>query len=174
MCQGWTLCMYSPYQERTYNQEQTYTRCLLLVLASDSDSSSWKTQDLTIKLWGGGSLSLPLALKVFLESFYSWMKVSSWSKPDTFQSALHMLSADHWNIDGPPFPVKCVRKFRSALGGEVAYRCVYVCMYRMYNVWKLGVMKIWYNLLLNKLNVWKYGWSVGCVRVDEWTQMVPT
>ncbi len=37
-----------------------------------------------------------------------------------------MLSADHLNIDGPPFPVKCVRKVRSALGGEVAYRGVCV------------------------------------------------
>ncbi len=39
-----------------------------------------------------------------------------------------MLSADHLSIDGPPFPVKCVRKFRSTLGGEVAYRCVCVCV----------------------------------------------
>ncbi len=30
-----------------------------------------------------------------------------------------MLRADHLNIDGPPFPVKRVRKFRSALDGEV-------------------------------------------------------
>ncbi len=74
-----------------------------------------------------GSLSLPLELKVFLEAFYTWMKVRSWLKPHTFQSAFHMLSADHWNIDGPPFPVK-LRKFRSALGGEVAYRCVRVCV----------------------------------------------
>ncbi len=48
-----------------------------------------------------------------------------------------MLSADHLNIDGPPFPVckkiqvdgspfprKCVRKFRSILG-EVTRRCVW-------------------------------------------------
>ncbi len=56
------------------------------------------------------------------------MKVRSWSKPYTLQSVLHMLSADHGNIDGPPFPVKCIRKFRSALGGEVAYRCVCVCV----------------------------------------------
>ncbi len=54
------------------------------------------------------------------------MKVRSWSKPYTSQSTLHMLSADHLNIDGPPFPVKCVRKFKSALGEEVAYRCVCV------------------------------------------------
>ncbi len=56
------------------------------------------------------------------------MKVRSWSKPHTFKAALRMLSADHLNIDGPPFPLKCVRKFRSALGGEVTYRCVYVCV----------------------------------------------
>ncbi len=55
------------------------------------------------------------------------MKVHSWSKPHTFRSTLHMLSADHFNIDGLPFPVKCVRKFRSALGGEVAYKCAYAC-----------------------------------------------
>ncbi len=52
------------------------------------------------------------------------MKVSSRLKSHTLQSALDMLSVDHLNIDGPPFPVKCVRKFRSALGGEVTYRCV--------------------------------------------------
>ncbi len=56
------------------------------------------------------------------------MKVRSWSKRHTFQSALHMLSADHLNIDGPPFSVKCVRKFRSALGGEVG-KCVCVCVF---------------------------------------------
>ncbi len=33
-----------------------------------------------------------------------------------------MLTADHLNIGGLPFLVKCVRKFRSALGGEVTHR----------------------------------------------------
>ncbi len=56
------------------------------------------------------------------------MKVHSWSKHHTFQSVLHMLSANHLNIDGPPFPVKCVRKFGSALGGEVVCVCVRVCV----------------------------------------------
>ncbi len=37
-------------------------------------------------------ISPSLALKLFLESFYTWMKVRSWSKPHTFQSTLHMLS----------------------------------------------------------------------------------
>ncbi len=41
-----------------------------------------------------------------------------------------MLIADHLNIDGPPFPVKCVRKFRSTLGEEVTYRGVFMCMSR--------------------------------------------
>ncbi len=45
----------------------------LLVLTSDSDSSPLKSQELTIKLWG--SPSPFLALKLFLESFYIWMKV---------------------------------------------------------------------------------------------------
>ncbi len=53
-----------------------------------------------------------------------------------FQSALRMLRADHLNIDGPPFPAKFIRKFRSALGGEVTYRdrdmCVYVYVCKMY------------------------------------------
>ncbi len=75
-----------------------------------------------MKLWG--SLSPPLALKLFFESFYTRMKVHSWSKPHTFQSTFRMLSADHLNIDGPPFPVKCVTKFKSALGGEVTHKCV--------------------------------------------------
>ncbi len=34
-----------------------------------------------------------------------------------------MLKADHLNTDGLPFPVKCVRKCRSALGGEVTSIC---------------------------------------------------
>ncbi len=41
---------------------------------------------------------------------------------------LHMLSVDHSNIDVPPLAVKCVRKFRSALGGEVTSVCVCVCV----------------------------------------------
>ncbi len=43
-------------------------------------------------------------------------------------SALHLRSVYHLNIDGPPFSVKCLRKSGSALGGEVTYRCVCVCM----------------------------------------------
>ncbi len=34
-----------------------------------------------------------------------------------------MLSVDHSNIDGPALAVKCVRKFRSALSGEVVCVC---------------------------------------------------
>ncbi len=55
------------------------------------------------------------------------MKVCSWSKSRTFQSILHMLRIDHLNIDSPPFPVKSVRQFGSALGGEVVVVCVCVC-----------------------------------------------
>ncbi len=40
-----------------------------------------------------------------------------------------MLSVDHSNIDGPPLGVKCVRKFGSALGGEVTCVCVFVCLW---------------------------------------------
>ncbi len=47
-----------------------------------------------------------------------------------------MLSVDHLNIDGVPFLVKCVRKFGSALDGEVtlgvcmcARRDLYACIY---------------------------------------------
>ncbi len=40
-----------------------------------------------------------------------------------------MLSVDYLNIYGPPFPVMCVRKFRSALGGEVTHSvCMCVCV----------------------------------------------
>ncbi len=74
----------------------------------------------------GIDLSLHITLKLFLESFYTWMKVCSWSKSHTFQSAFHMLNVEHLNTDGPLFPVKCVGKFRSTLGGEVTYKCVCV------------------------------------------------
>ncbi len=76
-----------------------------------------------------GGVNLFLALKLFLKSFYALMKVRSWIKYRTFQSALHMLIVDHINIDGPPFPVKCVRKFGSVLGGEVTYRSVHACVH---------------------------------------------
>ncbi len=36
-----------------------------------------------------------------------------------------MLNVDHSNTDGPPFAVKCVRKVRSALGGEVTFVCMF-------------------------------------------------
>ncbi len=57
------------------------------------------------------------------------MKVRSWSKAHTFQSALRMLRVDYLNIDGRLFPVKCVRKLLSAFGGEVLYRCMCVHMH---------------------------------------------
>ncbi len=38
-----------------------------------------------------------------------------------------MLNVDHSNIDGPPFTVKCVRKFGSALG-EVTCACACLCV----------------------------------------------
>ncbi len=60
----------------------------------------------------GDNLSLLLAMKIFLESFYFWMKVRSWLKSRTFESALHMLSVNYLNIDGPIFPVKCVKKIQ--------------------------------------------------------------
>ncbi len=75
------------------------------------------------------------------------MKVRSWSKPHIFQSTLRMLSADHLNIDGSPFPVKCVRKLRSALGGDVMYRCV--CVYT-YNVRKADFVHVLYNRISNQ------------------------
>ncbi len=57
------------------------------------------------------------------------MKVRSWLKSHTFQDALRMVSVDHLNIDGTPFPVKCIRKFGSTLGREVTYRgvCISIC-----------------------------------------------
>ncbi len=39
-----------------------------------------------------------------------------------------MLSVDHSDTDDPPLAVKCVRKFGSALGGEVTSVCVCVCV----------------------------------------------
>ncbi len=50
-----------------------------------------------------------------------------------------MLRVDHSNIDGPPLAVKCVRKFGSALGGEVtAVRvCVCVCVRARVDVLKI-------------------------------------
>ncbi len=54
------------------------------------------------------------------------MKVCSWLKSHTFQTALHILSVDHLNIHGPPLPLKSVRKF-----GSVAYRGMYVCKVRV-------------------------------------------
>ncbi len=60
-----------------------HTRGPRLILASDLDASSLKTQELTIKLWG--SLSPLLAYKLFLEPFYIRIKIRSWLKSHTFQ-----------------------------------------------------------------------------------------
>ncbi len=89
------------------------------------------------------SLRPLLALKLFLESFYIWMRVRSWSKPHTFQSALHMLSVDHLNIDGPLFVVKCVTKFGSALGGEVTSRCVFLWNIPYWDSCKVLLIRCW-------------------------------
>ncbi len=43
--------MFYTCEVRTFNHERAHTRGPLLVLTSDSDSSSLKTQELTIKLW---------------------------------------------------------------------------------------------------------------------------
>ncbi len=51
-----------------------------------------------------------------------------------------MLSVDHLNIDGPPIPLKCVRKFGSDLVGEVMYRCVRV-LFRKYALFDQGAKK---------------------------------
>ncbi len=56
------------------------------------------------------------------------MKVRSWSKPHTFQYALHMLTIDHLNIDSLLFSANYVRKLGFALGGEVTSMCVCVCV----------------------------------------------
>ncbi len=64
------------------------------------------------------------------------MKVRSWLKLHTFQSALHMQSVDHLNIDSAPFPVKCVTKLQSTFGVEVIYLrlCAYVCLHNVRRV----------------------------------------
>ncbi len=83
------------------------------------------------------------------------MKVRPWSKPHTFQSALCMLSVDPVNIDGPPFLVKCVRKFRSTLGREVTIGVhIGVCMHayvymHMYLYVHVGVCLYAHALLLH-------------------------
>ncbi len=128
-------CAFSVHVKSILPTESGHTRCQLLVLISVLNSSSLKTQELPPKLWS--SLSLLLALKLFLESLYSRMKVRSWSKPHTFQSTFHTLSIDHLNIDGPPFPVKRVRKFGSTLGGEVMSTHV-VCTFTMEKRKKFG------------------------------------
>ncbi len=136
MCQERTQYMYSPYQERTSNQEQTHSmsavgfgiRFRLLIL--ENPGIEFKIMGEPESAFGIEIISRiiltmnesPLLVKT------SHTPIRSWSKPHTFQSALCMLSADHLNVDGPPFPVKCVGKFRYALGGEVTYR-VCVCVW---------------------------------------------
>ncbi len=109
--------------------------------------------------------NLALALKLFLESFYTWLKVRCWLKLYTFQPALRMLIVDHLNIDGPPFPVECVRKFGSALGGEVTYR--YVCLSVCLSVFVRPSVKVrvrkWISTYLGDIISW------DCVRAGRWT-----
>ncbi len=119
------LYAFSVHTKNGFLTKSGHTLCPLLILTSVLDFYPWKPRNWPQNY--GGSLSLLLALKLFLELFYTGMKVCSWLKLHTFQSALHMLSVDHLNINGSPFPVKCVRKFGSALDGEVTFRCVCVC-----------------------------------------------
>ncbi len=71
-------CACSTHAKCGLSAKSAHTWGLLLVLTSDLNSSPLKTQELTIKLWS--SQSLLLALKLFLESFYIWIKVRSWLK----------------------------------------------------------------------------------------------
>ncbi len=75
-------CACSTHAKCGPSTKRRHTWGPMLVLASDVDSSFSKTQELTIKLWG--SLTPFLALKLFLESFYIWIKVRYWLKPHTF------------------------------------------------------------------------------------------
>ncbi len=62
-CANGELCAWTLHAKSGLPTQSKRIRCLLLVSASDLDSSSLKTQELTIKLWGGGSLSLPLGIE---------------------------------------------------------------------------------------------------------------
>ncbi len=107
MCEEWTLCMYCTCQERTSDQEWTHLMSTVVVLTSVLDLSSLKISELTLK-W---------SLKIFLRSFIHKQKSAFGQN----------LIVDHLNIDGPPFSVKCVRKFGFALSGVVKNMCVYAC-----------------------------------------------
>ncbi len=72
-----------------------------------------------------------------------------------------MLSVDHSNIDGPPLAVKCVRKFGSALGGEVTSVCVCVCM-RMSKKMNLNECERMYEPERKYEYDHKYGYEFDC------------
>ncbi len=113
------LCMYYPCQERTYLMSAIGFGISFGLIILENRGIDHKSR--------GVAWVHPWYWNYFLNLFYTWMKVRSWSKPHTFQFAFHPLNADHLNIDDPPFPVKCVWKFRSALGREVVCVCVCVC-----------------------------------------------
>ncbi len=71
-----------------------------------------------------------------------------------------MLSVDHLNIDGLPFPVKCVRKSGSTLGREVTSRCVCVWVY----VW--SCVKVWVKNESECIRMTEWVWH--CVRARTW------
>ncbi len=102
-----------------------HTRGLLLVLASVSNSSSLKTQEMIIQLWGWPESALGIAIisRIILYTNKSPLLV----KITYIVVSTSHASVDHPNIDGPSLAVKCVRKFGCALGEEVSV-CVCVCV----------------------------------------------
>ncbi len=100
-------------------------------------SPSLKTQELAPKLWG--SLSPPLALKLFLESFYTWMKVRSMLNSHSLQSALHTLSVDH---------IKLLLQIR--LGNVLFFDRVPTILYFAGESLHIFVIRVKYNKYFNR------------------------
>ncbi len=131
MFQKWTLCICTLHAKSGLPTKSRHTWCLFLVLASVSDSSSLKTHELTIKLWG--SPEFTLGIKII-----SWIILYMNQNPLLFKTSYIPVHISH---------PKC-RLFKywwSALSSKVckkiqvrswwrSYTCVYACVHFQYPV----------------------------------------
>ncbi len=121
MCLERTLCMYSPCQERTSNQELTHSMFAV--------SFGIRFGLITLENSGIGHKIMwvawvcPWHWNYFSNHFnHEWKSALGQNLNSVCTSQAK--SADHLNTDGSPFSVKCVKKCRSALSGEDTYWCV--------------------------------------------------
>ncbi len=122
-CAKSVYCACSTHAKCEPLTESGHTRGPLLVLSSDSDSSFLKIQDLAIKLWAKleSALGIEIISRIILYMNKSHLLVKiTYILVSTSDAKWWPFKYWWYNLT-----VKCVKKFKSALG-EVTFVCVYV------------------------------------------------